>query len=105
MEKDAELSYPTVMAVRDGKAIGMIGSSRGEKNLFATPMIANSIFTCIGLYELYDQTLSNLGVEHYLFNIEKENTKMINTVERLFKITPFIETDGLLWYVRRLQYE
>ncbi len=102
MCKDEELSYPTVMAVRNGKAIGMISTARGKENLFATPMIAKSIFVCIGLYELYEQTLSNIGVTHYLFSIEKENTKMINTVERLFDIKPFYEEDKLLFYVRRI---
>jgi hypothetical protein len=102
MDKDEELSYPTVMAMRDGKPIGMISTAQGEENLFATPLIANSVFTCMGLYELYEQVLSNLGVTHYLFSIEKGNKKMINVIERFFQIKPYTETDGLLWYVRRL---
>ena len=102
MEEDNELEYPTVMAERDGKAVGLIGTSRGEENLIASPMIANSIFTCIRLYEFYDETLGNLGIDHYLFNIEKGNTQMTKTVEKLFEIKPFTQTDDLLWYVRRL---
>ncbi|MEE9302866.1 MAG: hypothetical protein V3U84_03680 [Thiotrichaceae bacterium] len=102
MKKDEELSYPTVMAVRDGKAIGMIGTARGKENLFATPIIANSIFTCIGLYELYERTLSNLGTKHYLFSVERKNIKLINAVERLFEIKPFMKTDEQLFYARRI---
>ena len=102
MDNDDELSYPTVMAVRDGKAIGMISTASGEKSLFASYVIANSIFTCIGLYELYDKTMKAMNVNHYLFNIEKVNTKMINTIERLFGIKPFGETDKVLFYVRRI---
>lgn len=102
MEEDEELFYPTVMAVRDGKAIGMISTDNGEDNLFATHIIANSIFTCIGLYELYEQTLSNLGIEHYLFSVEKENTKLINIIKKLFGIDSFMETDELLFYARRI---
>jgi hypothetical protein len=102
LKEDEELSYPTVMAVRDGKTIGMMSTAKGDENLFATPLIAKSVFVCIGLYELYEQTLKNLGVTHYLFNIEKDNTKMINVIERFFEIKPYIEIDNLLWYVRRL---
>ena len=102
LEEDEELFYPTVMAIRDGKVIGMISTANGEKSLFAKSMVANSIFTSIGLYELYDKTLSNLGVEHYLFSVSSDNDKMINAVEKLFKVKPYTEIDGQLWYVRRL---
>lgn len=102
MDNDDELAYPTVMAVRDGKTIGMISTASGEQNLFASYIIANSMFTCIGLYEQYDEAMKNMGIDHYLFNIEKENTKMINAIEKLFNIKPFGESDKMLFYVRRI---
>ncbi len=102
MEKDDELSYPTIMAVRDGKAIGMISTASGKENLFATHIIAKTIFVCIGLYELYENTLSNMGVNHYLFNIDKRNAKLIKAVEKLFGLKPFGETDKQLFYARRI---
>lgn len=102
LEEDDELSYPTVMAVRDGKPIGMISTDNGKENVFATHIMANSIYTCIGLYELYEQVLSNLGIEHYLFYIEKDNKKMINIIEKLFEIKSFMDTDKLLFYARRI---
>ncbi len=99
---DAEMESPTVMAVRDSKAIGLISTSHGRENLIATPMVANSLFTCARLYGLYNDTLKDMGISHYLFNVEKSNKKMINTVERLLGSKPYTETDDLLWYVRRL---
>ncbi len=102
IEEDIELEYPTVMAVRNGKAIGMIATTKGKENMIASPMVANSIFTGIKLYTLYDETMMRMGEDHYLFNIERNNKKMMNTVERLFDIKPFTETGDLLWYVRRL---
>ena len=102
LENDDELAYPTVMAVRDGKAIGMISTASGDENLFASHIIANSIFTCIKLYELYDRTMKGMGVDHYLFNIDKENKKMINAIEKLFGIKPFSESDEMLFYARRI---
>lgn len=102
LEKDDKLEYPTVMAVRDGKAVGMISTTRGKENMFAGHIKADNKYTAMRLYELYEQTLSNLGVSHYLFGIERENTKLINTIEKLFEIEPFMKTDKLLFYVRRL---
>jgi len=102
MDKDEELGYPTVMAIRNGEVIGMISTRWGEQNLIASPLIANSVFTCMGLSELYDNTLINMGVTHYLFSVEKDNKRMIKVIERFFKIKPYTETDNLLWYVRRL---
>lgn len=104
MNNNDDIIYPTIIAIRNGNVIGMISTSKGEHNLIAAPMIANSIFVCIGLYELYEKTLENIGVKHYLFSIDTENLKMINTVKKLFNIEPFTITDDLAWYVRRLAY-
>ena len=102
LENDDKLEYPTVLAVRDGKPIGMISTASGDEHLFVSHIVANSIFTCMKLYELYDQTMQNMGVDHYMFNIDKVNTKMVNAVERLFSIQPFSSTDKQLFYVRRI---
>lgn len=104
--KDDKLFYPTVMAIRDSKAIGLISTVKGKNNLTAVAMTGNSIFTCIGLYKLYEQTLNSLGIKQYVFSVEEKNKKMINTVEKHFKIKPYAETQGkkdkLLWYIRKL---
>jgi len=102
LENDDKLEYPTVLAIRDDKPIGMISTASGDEHLFASHIVANSIFTCLKLYELYDQTMQNMGVDHYMFNIDKVNKKMIKAVEKLFRIKPFSESDEKLFYIRRI---
>ncbi len=105
MEDDYELFYPTIIAVRKGKPIGVLSTSRTDGEYFASPMVSNSPFTCVGLYKLYESVLKDIGVKYYLFSVEKDNAKMINTIERLFKIKAYAEIDNLLCYIRRLEDE
>jgi len=102
IDGDEQLSPPTVMAVRNGEVIGLISTSCGKDSIFAAPMVSNSVFTSIGLYELYEKVLRKLGVDHYLFTVEKVNKRMIEAVERLFNIKPFGGTDEFLFYARRI---
>lgn len=102
LQNDDKFAYPTVLAVRDDKPIGMISTANGDNHLFLSYVVVNSIFTFISLWKLYEKTMLGMGVDSYMFNIEKDNKKLINTVESMIEVKPFGDNNKQLFYIRRM---
>ena len=103
--EDCALSYPTIMAVRDGKIEGVLGTHPRSDMLVAGPLYIQNkgLFKApleIRLVDIYETLLINLGVEVYVFYVKKDDKRRINML-RDVGLTPEWETEESVWYVRR----
>ena len=106
VKTDTGLSWPTVVAQRDGKTIGFLSSRLKGENVIAGPLAIDvdgpPIFVARRLVEFYEMFLYAARVPHYFFNINKDNDKWVRTVTDLLKLESYAEKDGVLWFKRKL---
>lgn len=103
---DVKLSFPTVMALRDGKLVGFLSTRASKKAVMAGPLVMNGLLSkgivAMRLAEAYEQILSEAGVTDYLFSIDKGN-KWAKIVQRAMEITPYGESDKAYWFKRSIK--
>ncbi len=106
VKTDSGLSWPTVIAERDGKVIGFLSSKQKKGSVIAGPIAVDvdgaTIFVARRLVEFYELFLYAARVPHYFFNISKDNKRWVRTVKDLLKLEPYAEKDGVLWFKRKL---
>lgn len=106
VKTDAGLSWPTVVAERDGRVVGFLSSQFKKNNVVAGPIAIDvdgpTIFVARRLVEFYELFLYAARVPRYFFGIQKDNDKWIGTVAKLLKLEPYSEKNGVLWFERKL---
>ena len=101
-----ELTYPTLMAYRRGKLVGVLWTRPSESVIIAGPLYVNvkppvSSFVALRLMEAYEAVLRGHGVAVYLFNIRKTNKAYKSMFDRV-GMKPYSEKAGYWWYTRYL---
>lgn len=105
-----KLRYPTILATRDEKVIGVLGTLHSDDKIVVGPMSieveGNPAFVLIKLIDHYERILKAAGVVVYNFFVDEKEARWLNSIERLkedFKTTKAGEIDGLVWFRRHLQ--
>jgi len=107
-EYDAPMMWPTVMAERDDKLIGMLGTLKSDEAVIAGPVAFNGIgwrervHTLIAMVDLYDGVMKKAGMVEYLFAIPGHMTRYIAQAKRYMGDQFAIDDDGEHWFRRRL---
>ncbi|MFQ5915798.1 MAG: hypothetical protein ACE5JS_21705 [Nitrospinota bacterium] len=100
------LSWPTVVAIRDGELKGFLSTIPSKKALIAGPMIVggngNRAILCMRLIETYEFILQKARVQKYLFCIDAAMERWIEVINDVLDIRPYAETTRRAWFVRDL---
>lgn len=98
------LTFPTIMASREGEVVGMIGTRPHKDAIIAGPLLVNlphPQVVILHLFDSYELVMRKLGVEAYHFSIDKSNEQWKHIVEKALSLEPYGETDEY-WYRRSL---
>lgn len=100
-----QLSFPTVMAFREGKLIGFLSTSPRKDGLVAEPIVmnveGNASFLYIKLVEAYDDLLRAGKVPSYFFHIPQSYADYIRLIEKA-GFERIGEDEVGVWYRRSL---
>ena len=97
------LSFPTVMAERDGKLIGFLATQPRKEAVIAGPLMLRerSPFVTLRLLEAYDNVMRAAGITAYHFYVKNGN-QWREQVERL-GFEAWSHDEGGAWYRRTLK--
>lgn len=95
--------FPTIMALRDNKVIGVIGTQLINDMIIAGPFVVDTGNGHNGLvpYRLVDKyftVMRNLGIAEFYCFVEKDNKRYKNMLEALLNIEPFSFHQDAWWY-------
>ena len=97
------LSFPTIIAYREGEVLGVISTNPKENIIVAGPIFAktegNASFIYMRLIEAYDLIIKANRVSGYFFRIWDHQSIWKKQVEKLGLI-PYSSADGLTLYRR-----
>jgi hypothetical protein len=103
---DRILGWPVVIAEREDKIIGFMGTQDRKDMIVAGPLeISLKIkgFVAMRLIEAYDKLMRSFGVKEYLFSIDsKDNAKWLKQVHDTGFCTKMDDVEGESWYKREL---
>ena len=95
-----KLSYPTVMAERDGDLLGFLSTLRHPKRVVAGPIHAPNGIVMLRLAEAYENFLWTAGVRVYL--VPAQDPRHAGMLDRLgYERTA--ETGGVAWFRKTLR--
>lgn len=98
--------FPEIVAERDGKVIGFLGTLKVDNAVVAGPLLLNGkkqkAFTFLRLVEAYDRVLFMAGVKSYLFAIPEKMTEYQRLAEKIGLVPFTVDADGDHWYERRI---
>jgi len=107
IEKEFQLSFPTILAVEEDEVVGVLGTNIEQDYILAGPLVLKKdkkrSFTILRLVELYDFTMREAGIRSYLFSTALENEKWLEYVERLGGLKPYSYKNGQAWFIRNLK--
>lgn len=101
------ITYPTMMAFRKGKLVGVLGTYPSEQAVIAGPLLVRASkgetpWVTLRLAECYEAYLWTLGITQYVFTVSKKNKKQISILHRM-GLEPYASTvKNNLWYMRYL---
>lgn len=103
---DHELSYPTILAVKDGELTGLLSTHIQKNMIIAGPMVLRSgaprYWTLIRLIETYENVMRSAGISAFVFSVdEATSAKWLEKVD-WFGLKPYADQDGRKFYVRNL---
>ena len=103
--KPVKLTYPTLVAEREGEIIGLMGTLRSDKAVIAGPVyvsIPNSPVS-YRLIEVYEQYLKSKGIKKFIFSVDVDNHKWLNMVQRVGVYKKTGTKGNSIWFERTLQ--
>ena len=107
-DENRKLYSPTIMAVRDGRTIGVLSTANLTKlkaivvnTLRVDKSIQNPTFVILHLIEAYEVILIKAGVRWYWAYVTKSNGKLVHLIQRVLG-EPLQEDNGNLWFKREI---
>lgn len=97
------LSFPTVMAERDGEMVGLLSTHTKHGAVVAGPLVLRKGhgITMIRLIEAYDTVMWRAGVRSYHFHVSAGNAKWRSQIERA-GLAAWREDEQGAWFKRSL---
>ena len=85
---DHDLRYPTLMALRAGQLVGMMGTEPSEEAILCGPLVVdkslpNPSFVIMRLWDAYEALMAQAGVQTFMFYVRRDNTRWLNWCTRL----------------------
>lgn len=104
MPEPVPLSFPTVMAERNGQVVGFLATQPKKDAVVAGPLWLRerAPFVTLRLLEAYDNVMRAAGIAAYHFHIEGANPTWRSQVERL-GFEPWHGDETGVWYRRTLR--
>jgi hypothetical protein len=104
---DQDVTFPTVMAMENGKLVGFMATSPSDEMVIAGPLLLDTSksrpFTALRLMGLYDTVMRNLNIKSYIFNIDVEDSGLTRGIRKYFKeLKPYASDGKHEFYVRHL---
>ncbi len=100
-DPDKPLTWPTVVADREGSIVGVLSTWKISNGLLAGPLAGRSPIIIMRLSEAYDKVMTQAGVKTYWAPCRKSNTKMFNIMKKL-GMEPEMEDSTAYWFRRKL---
>lgn len=109
-EEDAKpkrLSFPTILAEREGELVGVLGTWPSDQAVVAGPIAVrplnggNPSFLLLHLAEAYENILRAAGVKFYLTSSRSDNTTFLTTLEEI-GFERYAEENDVVWLRREL---
>lgn len=101
----ATLSWPTIVAERDGSIIGFLATQPRTDAIVAGPLAVRpspgAAWTLMRLIDAYEAVLRLAGVTSYRFFVERANARWTRLVAKL-GLEPLSQDDTHAWYERRV---
>ena len=103
-QEPVPLSFPTVLAERDGHLIGFLATQPRKEAVVAGPLMLRerSPFVTLRLLEAYDNVMRAAGIAAYHFFVKAANAEWRGQIERLGMQPWHVDDDGV-WYRRTLK--
>ena len=101
-----KLSFPTVMADRDGDIVGFLSTAPRKDAVIAGPLFIRGDmrgqgFLTLRLGEAYENVMRAAGIREYLAVVDPGNERWTEALDAA-GLEPMGEHDGRLWFKRRL---
>lgn len=99
-----KLSWPTIIAERNGRLLGFVSTQPTKKMLVVGPLITRKpchSIVILRLVEAYEYILRKAGVSSYWFHVEKKNKQWLKLIYKL-GLKENDETDTGYWFERKL---
>ena len=100
------IGWPVVVAVREDKVVGFLGTQDRTDTVAAGPLeinLENKAFVCLRLVEGYDRVMRSMGLKHYWFSVDETDAeKWLQQVQELGLYTKIDQTGDHAWYRRDL---
>ena len=103
-EQDIKLSFPTIIAERDGEVHGFVSTHKSDQAVImgAIRTKNKSGIMVIRLLEAYEKILEKMGITQYLIPVDKTMTELVDMTRRLYGLEPFHEDETDIWFRRSL---
>lgn len=103
---DAPMTFPTVIARRDGNPIGFLSTHPSDKMVIAGKIVVKDtprpIIIIMRLIEAYEFVLHRAGVTMYNVPVDKKQPKLVAAMRKIIG-EPYAEDDENLWFKRIIQ--
>lgn len=94
------LSFPTIIAERDGQVVGVLATGDSRRAVFAHRIVAETPQMFIRLAEAYEFVLLKAGVTSYLIPADETNEKLLRALEKAGTVREYARQDGIVWFQR-----
>jgi hypothetical protein len=106
-ERDARYAFPTVVADRDGDIVGFYSTNDAQEYITAGPLevdksLDNPLIVAIRLVDAYDNVMRSVGINSYLFSVDKDNEQWKDIMERATGLESYAEDETRYWYRKEL---
>lgn len=100
------LSFPTIVAEKDGEIIGVCGTNIKQQTIFQGPLALKRDrprrFTALRLIDAYDAVMRLAGISMYAVYVDRQNIPLKDLFQKTFEIEPYASTDEGFYYLRKL---
>ena len=97
------MCFPTIIAIRDKKVVGVIGTQIVNDTIVAGPFVVelpggHNGMVPYRLVEKYFTVMRNLGITEFYAFVDKDNLAYKKMLEALLEVEPFRFHEDAWWY-------
>lgn len=107
--EDAQLAFPTIMALEDDEVVGCLGTNTQQSMIIAGPLVLKGdkkrTFTLIRLVETYEACMKHIGIKSFIFSADLKNEKWLQYIDEVLGFEPYYKDDERAWFIVKLVKE